>query len=49
MDNPGGGWMDFVDDFTSVQEALRHVGKEKYQWWQIVDVRNGRVVYESYS
>jgi len=48
-DNPEGGWRDFVSSFTFPHEAMLYVAREKYNWWQVIDVRTREIIYEHYS
>lgn len=42
---PSGGWKDFEKSFDTLIGALEYVAKcEGFDWYQIVDIEEGRVV-----
>ena len=50
---PAGGWLDFVKDFDSVDEAKANVGKSYEDiwagWFQIVDLETNAIVESTNS
>lgn len=48
---PSGGWKDFYKKAKTLEEALKYYEKgiEDYGWSQIVDMKHGEMVYDSWS
>lgn len=48
---PGGGMNDFVEEFSTVEDAKRHAANvsdsygSEYDWWHIYDAHTGLVYY----
>lgn len=43
---PDGGWQDFKGSFTTLKAALREAAAWGADWWQIVDLKTGKIVEE---
>ena len=41
---PNGGWDDFKGAFATVEQATEAAHQSKSDWWQVVDVREHKVV-----
>lgn len=42
---PYGGWRDFDESFDSIDEAEKYISNNHApDWWQIVDIKTGKIV-----
>lgn len=44
---PQGGWTDFINSFDSLDEAIQSGMMLERDYFQVVDIESGEMVYES--
>lgn len=42
---PYPGWLDFVDDFDSWEDAVKQADTIKCDWWHVVDTTTKEIVF----